>query len=436
MPTGRAAAGANRERIQMYDLRVKESVDLLIERFPEAETNDRLWPEIKLAYVSVLYEHLRPELAETFFNSVACRVLHRDYYHNRYIFWRSAISTILIEGDEPTYRSYYPHTIGLRRALLSCVTDFGLGKPFGTLRHDIRCLMAALEDYFPRPGQARPNFQIQVLSSLFFRNKAAYIVGRALNVTDVFPFAIPILQNVRGELYLDTIITEHTLLQTLFSFARAYFMVDMDVPSAYVPFLQTLLPGKPAFEIYNMLGLQKQGKTMFYRELHHHLRYSSDNFVIAPGIRGMVMLVFTLPSFPYVFKIIRDHFEPPKEADRQEVKDKYLLVKYHDRVGRLADTLEYSHVAFPLNRIDQELLEELHAHAASSIEIAGNELVVKHLYIERRMIPLNEYLNEMPQEDCRHAIDEYGRAIRDGGTVLFSGVGRCIPGGVCKLLFQ
>ena len=216
-------AEANRERIQMYDLRVKESVDTLIERFPEAQTNDRLWPEIKLAYLSLLYEHLQPELAETFFNSVACRVLHRDYYHNRYIFWRSAISTVLIEGGAPYYRCYYPHNKGLRRVLLDCVTDFGLRRPFGTLRHDIRCVMTAVAEYFPAAGQARPNFQIQVLSSLFFRNKAAYIVGRALNVTDVFPFAIAILQNSRGELYLDTIITDTSLLQTLFSFSRGLF---------------------------------------------------------------------------------------------------------------------------------------------------------------------------------------------------------------------
>ena len=123
-----------------------------------------------------------------------------------------------------------------------------------------------------------------------------------------------------------------------------------------------------------------------------------------------------------MFKIIRDHFEPPKEADRQEVKEKYLLVKYHDRVGRLADTLEYSHVPFPLDRVDEELIEELHRQAASSIEITGNELVVKHLYIERRMIPLNEYLNEMPEKECHHAIDEYGKAIRDlAGANIFPG---------------
>ena len=415
-------AEANRERIQMYDLRVRETVSALNATFPEAEHDDRLWPDIKLAYIGLLYEHLRPELAETFFNSVACRVLHRWYYHNRYIFWRPATSTVLIEGDEPTYRCYYPGTNGLRRALLNCITDFRLSNKFANLKHDTRCLEASVKGYYPNRSAQQPNYQIQVLGSLFFRNKAAYIVGRVLNANDLLPFAIPILQNSHGELYLDTVIIEQNLLSTLFSFNRAYFMVDMDVPSAYVSFLQSVLPEKPEFEIYSMLGLQKQGKTMFYRELHHHLRYSSDNFAIAPGIRGMVMLVFTLPSFPYVFKIIRDHFEPPKEADRQTVKDKYLLVKYHDRAGRLADTLEYSQVAFPLNRISDELLEELKNQANSSIEITADELLVKHLYIERRMIPLNEYMSTVEGEEKNRAIDEYGKAIRElAGANIFPG---------------
>ena len=417
-----AGAAATNERIQMYDLKVHETVHELVELFPAAESEERLWPDIKVAYTGLLYEHRCPELAETFFNSVACRVLHRSYYHNRYLYWRPAVSTVFIEGETPTYRTYYPNTEGIRRVLLQCVTEFGLNNPFVNLRHDIRCLEAVLTHHFPKPVEVKPNYQVHVLGSLFFRNRAAYIVGRAMNASDVLPFAIPILQDSHGRLYLDTVITDQALLLTLFSFNRAYFMVDMEVPSAYVAFLMSILPGKPEFEIYTMLGLQKQGKTIFYREMHHHLRYSSDNFVIAPGIRGMVMLVFTLPSFPFVFKMIRDHFEPPKEANRQEVKDKYLLVKYHDRVGRLADTLEYTQVAFPLDRISDELLAELYNQAASNIEVTEDELVVKHLYIEGRMTPLNEYLNQVEGEPRRKAIDEYGKAIRElAGANIFPG---------------
>src|SRR3977135_2250708 len=99
-----------------------------------------------------------------------------------------------------------------------------------------------------------------------------------------------------------------------------------------------MLPNKPKAELYTILGLQKQGKTLFYRDFLHHLKHSRDDFIIAPGIKGLVMSVFTLPSYPYVFKIIKDVISRPKEVTRSIVKDKYQLVKHHDRVGRMADT--------------------------------------------------------------------------------------------------
>ena len=111
---------------------------------------------------------------------------------------------------------------------------------------------------------------------------------------------------VNHQLILDTVLTDVGLITLLFSFTRAYFQVDMEVPSAYVKFLRSMLPNKPRSEIYTILGLQKQGKALFYRDFLHHLRNSSDSFAVAPGIRGLVMVVFALPSFPYVFKAIKD----------------------------------------------------------------------------------------------------------------------------------
>ncbi len=417
-----------RERIAMYDRRVQEGVESLLARFPEAETDETLWPAIKLAYIPLLHEHRQPELAETFFNSVACQVLHRRYYRNEFIFWRPAVATEHLEGEEPAYRSYYPRKggAGLRPTLEAIVRDFGLANPFEDLRRDIRNVIRALRAYFPRPTRARPSLQIQVLGSLFFRNKAAYIVGKIMNGNMELPFAVPILQNEAKELYLDTLLAEQDRVLILFSFAHAYFLVDMEVPAAYVSFLRQLMPKKPRAEMYMAVGLHKQGKTVFYRDLFYHLKHSSDNFVVAPGIKGMVMLVFTLPSFPYVFKAIRDRFAPPKEMDRATVEQKYLLVKYHDRVGRLADTLEYSLVALPLERFDPALLEELKSEAASNIELEGDRIVIKHVYIERRMQPLNLYLEEAAQDGDKarlaHALIEYGNAIKDlAGANIFPG---------------
>jgi isocitrate dehydrogenase kinase/phosphatase len=415
-----------RERIQMYDQRVLEAVDEVCARFPETERDESLWRAVKLAYIPLLHEHRQPECAETFYNSVACAVLHRRYYRNEFIFWRPAVATEHLEGDEPAYRSYYPLRKTLRRTLKAIVNGFGLANPWEDLHRDLKSVVHALRKRFPRPARARPSLQIQVLGSLFFRNKAAYAVGKIINGSEEVPFAVPILQNERGELYLDALLLEADQLIILFSFARAYFFVDMEVPAAYVSFLRQLMPKKPRAEMYMCVGLAKQGKTMFYRDLFYHLKHSSDNFVVAPGIKGMVMLVFTLPSFPYVFKVIRDRFAPPKEMDRQTVKDKYLLVKYHDRVGRLADTLEYSLVALPLERFDKALLEELKAEAASNIEFEDDKIVIKHVYIERRMQPLNLFLAEATADHdaarVRQALHEYGYAIKElAGAGIFPG---------------
>jgi isocitrate dehydrogenase kinase/phosphatase len=415
-----------RERIQMYDQRVQEAVEEARVRFPEAETDESLWRSIKLAYIPLLHEHRQPECAETFYNSVACAVLHRRYYRNEFIFWRPAVATEHLEGEEPAYRSYYPLRTGLRNTLAAIVRGLELANPWEDLNRDLRNVVRALRARFPRPSRARPSLQIQVLGSLFFRNKAAYAVGKIVNGSEEVPFAVPILQNERGELYLDTLLLDADRLIILFSFARAYFFVDMEVPAAVVSFLRQLMPRKPRAEMYMAVGLAKQGKTMFYRDLFYHLKHSSDNFAVAPGIKGMVMLVFTLPSFPYVFKVIRDRFAPPKDMDRQTVKDKYQLVKYHDRVGRLADTLEYSLVALPRERFDAALLEELTSEAASSVEFEQDKIVIKHVYIERRMQPLNLFLAEASADGdaarVRQVLHEYGYAIKElAGAGIFPG---------------
>jgi isocitrate dehydrogenase kinase/phosphatase len=353
-------------------------------------------------------------------------VLHRRHYHNDFIFWRPAVATEHLEGEAPTYRCYYPLKQGLRNTLREIALGFFLKNPWENPERDLRNVVRALRQLFPRPARAQPDLQIQVLNSLFFRNKGAYIIGRLINDAHDYPFAIPILQNERGELYLDALLTGEDRLLVLFSFARAYFFVDMEVPAGYVSFLRWLMPRKPRAELYMAVGLAKQGKTLFYRDLHYHLKHSTDHFVVAPGIKGMVMLVFTLPSFPYVFKLIRDRFAPPKDIDRQTVKDKYLMVKLHDRVGRMADTLEYSLVALPLARFHPALLEELKRECGSIVEVDGDALVLGHVYIERRMQPLNLLVEELKRdpdpERLRTALREYGAAIKElAGAGIFPG---------------
>jgi isocitrate dehydrogenase kinase/phosphatase len=411
---------AQAQRIEYYDLRVNEAVARLRQEFRVDELSQDTWQQAKLHYIGLLTDHHQPELAETFFNSVTAKLLHRSYYRNDFIFVRPAVSTEYIEDDAPgalpTYRAYYPTRDTLHATWERIVHNFQLDVEFEDLGRDVEHVVQAM---LSELGGFRPraNFQIQVLSSLFFRNKGAYLVGKIINGFVETPLALPILHGANGRLVIDAALFGEDDLLMIFSYARAYFMVDMEIPAAYVQFLHGLMPRKPRAELYNSLGLQKHGKNLFYRDFLAHLRHSGDRFRIAPGIKGMVMLVFDLPSFPYVFKVIKDFYPAQKETTREQIKGKYLLVKQHDRVGRMADTLEYSNVAFPRHRFEDELVRELEHFCGSLIEHdarSGQEmLVIKHLYIERRMIPLNIVLQEAEPEQMAQAVVEYGNAIKD-----------------------
>jgi isocitrate dehydrogenase kinase/phosphatase len=413
---------AQRDRIEFYDRRVEENAERLQNEFTASGLSMEVWQQVKLHYIGLLINHHQPECAETFFNSVTTKILHRSYFHNEFIFVRPAVSTEYIENDEPaatpTYRCYYPTRENLREAVLRMVTNFQLAREFEDLGRDVDQVLAAV---YKALGDFRPraNFQIQVLSSLFYRNKGAYAVGKIVNGFSELPFALPILHTPAGQLAIDTALFGEDDLLLLFSFARAYFLVDMEVPSAYVQFLRSLMPRKPRAELYNAIGLQKHGKNLFYRDFLYHLRHSSDKFRIAPGIKGMVMLVFDLPSFPFVFKVIKDYYPPQKDTTREQIKGKYLLVKQHDRVGRMADTLEFSNVAFPRSRFEDELIDELKKFCPSLLEISDRdgdgqtEVILQHVYIERRMIPLNIFLQDATPTQMEHAVVEYGNAIKD-----------------------
>ena len=422
---------AQRERIEFYDLRVREASTRLEREFKAGEQSMELWHEVKLHYIGLLVNHHQPELAETFFNSVTTKILHRSYFQNDFIFVRPAVSTEYIENEEPTalptYRAYYPTQGTMAEVVQKLVQDFALHIEFEDLPRDVSYVVKVLGELLG-DTKLRANFQIQVLSGLFFRNKGAYVVGKLINGFKEVPFALPLLHTKSGKLVIDAALFGEDDLLILFSFARAYFMVDMGIPSAYVVFLRSMMPRMPRAEIYNALGLAKQGKTLFYRDFLHHLRHSTDKFRIAPGIKGMVMLVFDLPSFPYVFKVIKDYYPPQKDTTREIIKSKYLLVKQHDRVGRMADTQEYSEVAFPRARFDDELIAEIEKFAPSQLEISDRdgdghtEVIIKHVYIERRMIPLNIYLQEAfdigvqeaaGQAQIERAVVEYGNAIKD-----------------------
>jgi isocitrate dehydrogenase kinase/phosphatase len=304
----------------------------------------------------------------------------------------------------------YPTEMGLEQIIRQILEDFDFGVPYMNREQDADFLVDGVKKVILTRYQVEVGTKTQMLKPVFYRNKAAYLIGRTFVGKKWMPFIIPFMNGPKG-IYVDTLIFDPNIMSHLFSFTRSYFMVEAAVPSQIIGFLSSVIPHKEIHELYNAVGFNKHGKTLFYRNFLHHLEKSSDQIVVAPGIKGMVMTVFTLPSLNIVFKLIKDHFEPPKNMTRQEVREKYKLVSLHDRVGRMADTHEFEYFKIPLNRVSDELMKELRNTTNSLLQIQGDVLIIKHLYTERRMVPLNIFLESCSTEEGLRAVEDYGRAI-------------------------
>lgn len=400
------------ERISFYDQRVNECIDEIKLQLADGELDHSLWLSVKQCYSEFLTFHPQADLAETFYNSVFCRLFHRRYFNNDHIFVESMLKQPPVPVAEE-YHSYFPVINGLIPTIHEIIEDFGFEQTFIDLARDIQHLVKAFIRQSQTVKHAPHLLRFDILKSPFYRSKAAYIVGRVVTPSGVQPFIIAILHKPGKGLYIDALLTNSVQMRVIFGFARAYFMVNTRSPAGLVRFLNQLMPTKTPAELYNAIGFHKQGKNEFYRELLSHLKNSDDLFSVAKGTPGLVMEVFTLPSFPYVFKIIKDKFGDGKPFGRKTVLERYQLVKKHDKVGRMADTMEYSHVALPLERFSEELITRLKRTIGSSLIFEGDMLIIKHLYIERRMIPLNLYLADASDADKENLMIEYGQALKE-----------------------
>ncbi len=407
-----AIQDAARERTDYFDKRVEETLVTLKQDFAISELDEPLWKAVKCCYIKLLDQHPQAELAESFYNSVFCHLFERKYYHNDFIFVESGQSNINDIAHPPIYTRYSPAELGLRKTINAIVAKANFHLTFPQLKAELNALLRVFRQQPNLQQYQLSDLQIDILDFTFYRNKGAYIIGRVLTPSGETPFIVPITIDKHRGLHLDALLTDQENMAVVFGFARSYFFVDCLYPQALVNFLRRLIPHKTRADLYSAIGFHKQGKTQFYRDFLHHLANSDDQFQLADGIKGMVMSVFTLPSYPYVFKIIKDKFSPSKRVTKKDVKSKYRLVKLHDRVGRMADTMEYSEVAFPKSRFSQELLDELLNVAPSIIRFEDDLVIIEHLYIERRMTPLNIYLAQANDEQIEQAMFGYGEAIK------------------------
>ncbi|EKO5631766.1 bifunctional isocitrate dehydrogenase kinase/phosphatase [Escherichia coli] len=423
-----AVQQAMKNRIHLYDHHVGLVVEQLRCITNGQSTDAAFLLRVKEHYTRLLPDYPRFEIAESFFNSVYCRLFdHRSLTPERLFIFSSQPERRFRTIPRPLAKDFHPDH-GWESLLMRVISDLPLRLRWQNKSRDIHYIIRHLTETLGTDNLAESH--LQVANELFYRNKAAWLVGKLITSSGTLPFLLPIHQTDDGELFIDTCLTTTAEASIVFGFARSYFMVYAPLPAALVEWLREILPGKTTAELYMTIGCQKHAKTESYREYLVYLQGCNEQFIEAPGIRGMVMLVFTLPGFDRVFKVIKDRFAPQKEMSAAHVRACYQLVKEHDRVGRMADTQEFENFVLEKRHISPALMELLLQEAAEKITDLGEQIVIRHLYIERRMVPLNIWLEQVEGQQLRDAIEEYGNAIRQlaaanifPGDMLFKNFG-------------
>lgn len=405
------AQEASAARINLYEQKVSQVRQRLQSAFAEQGLLDASqWPLVKHAYIRLIDPRLDDELAETWYNSTFCSLFSHDLISDDCMFIHTTRPALRQPRAAQT-RTYRPAG-QLSLTLTQIFSDYAFSEAYADLPGDVRRLEAHLRESLPDWVCKDPDMSIELFGSVLYRNKGAYLVGRLYTRDEQWPLVIPLLHREGRGIQIDALITDEAEVSIIFSFTRSYFMVDVPVPAEFVGFLKRILPGKHIAELYTSIGFYKHGKSEFYRALINHLATTDDRFIMAPGVRGMVMTVFTLPGFNTVFKLIKDKFSPSKNVNRATVIEKYRLVKSVDRVGRMADTQEFADFRFPLSKFEPECLAELLDVAPSTVEVEGDTVLIRHCWTERRMTPLNLYLENANPAQIREALDDYGLAIK------------------------
>ena len=397
-----------KDRIELYRTTVGATTIKLKDLLANTTSDRKIWQEIMAHYSSNIANFNTKNIAETFYNSVF-RHYHKGLSSDSELMFVNATSDYSDFTSTVPIFWQFKCSRSTPELMLEILDHYQFDIPYEDKEREVERLHKVFS-LFLLQESIQPR-RIEILKSIFFRNKGAYIVGRLISQNKVSPFIISLLNPPEG-IKIDALLLNYNDVSSIFSFNRSYFLVELDIARETIDFLVSVLPTKSTDELYNSIGFDKHGKTVFYRNFLRHLHKSTDQYIIAPGVQGMVMFVFTMPSHNMVFKVIRDKFAPPKNVTQQEVKEKYALVNTHDRVGRMTDSHMFENLVFNKARFEPRTLQSLQEAAPSKVRIRYTEVEIEHLYVEKKMIPLDIYLKQATLEEAEEVIDDYGKAIK------------------------
>ena len=401
------------DRLNLYAAAVDQTETGIRCLLKNRVAEEKLWAAAKADYADRIAGRGDRELAETFFNSVTRRIFGTIGVNRQIEFVHDDPAPYLPDPTESILKQY-PLTGPIEPVIRQILADYS----------EVRIDDTALDAVLPRVVERVKNrlsdmhdhsrpARIEMVHPIFYRGQGAYLIGRIVKGNQYLPLVMALLHAPAG-IVMDALLLDADGVSIVFSYTRSAFHVPVEKPNELVGFLKTILPTKPEAEIYSAIGYFKHGKTALYQHVCRHTAQCTDErFRISPGKRGMVMVVFDMAGHDMVVKLIRDRFDNPKKTTRDRVMQQYDFVFKHYRVGRLIEAHAFEHLSFDRCWFSDDLLDHLTAEAGQTVQLKNDRVVIDHAYLERRVTPLDLYLQEMSGERAEAAVVDFGNAIKD-----------------------
>jgi isocitrate dehydrogenase kinase/phosphatase len=398
-----------RERILLYDVVIHETLRSIRQIFGDGPLAPEQGARARSAFGEWARERPDPEVAETFFNSVIRRLFGTVGVDPDVEFVAGWVDDPPPDGGPPW--TDVSLADGFAPAIARILDTLPFKAPWHEREERVQRASALLRLELG-PEDAWSGAVVQVLATPFFRNKAAYAIGRLVRDGELSPLVLALTHPPTG-IQLDAVLPTSDEVSVVFGFTRSYLHADIGAPRATIDFLRSIMPLKRVDELYTAIGFNRHGKTELYRTLVRQLEDPEARFEPTPGQPGLVMSVFTIPELNVVFKVIRDRFGHPKNTTRERVMRNYRLIFVHDRVGRLADAQQFERLELPADRFSHQVLTELLDSASRTVSRSGDTVTIEHLYTERRVHPLDLYLEEVDPDEALRVTLDFGQAIKD-----------------------
>jgi isocitrate dehydrogenase kinase/phosphatase len=412
-----ASVSISTERLGLYSRYIAEHGPRLRACFPELATDPALWDPLDRLFVAMIVDRYEADIAFSFVHSLRRNIAQGLWRPVAYSF--PPPSKLRALSMASVHRRLAVGGAISRDLIVSAlqVPDFSV--PFRDLEGDAQKILERTQAILYLEAGSPVPIALDVVEAGFFRDRSAFIVGRWVFGDETVVAFVVALLNGRAGLFADAVLHRVSEIHSLFSSTLANLHVTTRLYYQTCVFLFSLMPRRPLGEHYSTIGYNHVGKVAILNEITAQLS-GGEKFKRSPGVPGTVALGFTFEACSYHLKVIRDH--PTQSYKWGEfpgvaaVSEKYRVVHEINRAGSMLDNVMYFKLKLDRDMFDAELLREICAEAAGSVQVADGGVYLDTLIVQLKIVPMPVYLERAGEDEMRAAIANLGHCIRNNAA--------------------